>query len=177
LGLGLGSFVGLIIIGRYSDPLVVSMTLKNNGVRKPEYRLPLMIFAQLFIPIGLFWYGWSTDQKTHWYLFCEMNLICRIVPIIGSGIFAAGVLGTFMPITTYLIDAFQMYAASALAANAVLRSVLGAVLPLAGPSMFNSLGLGWGNSVLAFIAVGFAPVPWLIYRYGETMRTKWPVNI
>jgi fluoride ion exporter CrcB/FEX len=59
----------------------------------------------------------------------------RIVPIIGSGFFSAGVLGTFMPISTYLIDAFQLYAASALAANTVLRSLLGALLPLAGPAM------------------------------------------
>ena len=68
-------------------------------------------------------------------IFMEMKADFRIVPIIGSGIFSAGVLGTFMPIATYLIDAFQLYAASALAANTVLRSVLGAVLPLAGPSM------------------------------------------
>lgn len=59
----------------------------------------------------------------------------RIVPIIGSGVFSAGVLGTFMPISTYLIDAFQLYAASALAANTVLRSLMGALLPLAGPKM------------------------------------------
>jgi hypothetical protein len=59
----------------------------------------------------------------------------RIVPIIGSGVFSAGVLGTFMPISTYLIDAFQLYAASALAANTVLRSLTGALLPLAGPKM------------------------------------------
>jgi hypothetical protein len=53
----------------------------------------------------------------------------------GSGVFSAGVLGTFMPISTYLIDAYQLYAASALAANTVLRSLTGALLPLAGPAM------------------------------------------
>lgn len=63
----------------------------------------------------------------------------RIVPIIGSGVFSAGVLGTFMPITTYLIDAYQIYAASALAANTVLRSLMGALLPLAGPTMVRSI--------------------------------------
>jgi hypothetical protein len=59
----------------------------------------------------------------------------RIVPIIGSGVFSAGVLGTFMPISTYLIDAYQLYAASALAASTVLRSLMGALLPLAGPAI------------------------------------------
>lgn len=66
----------------------------------------------------------------------------RIVPIIGSGVFSAGVLGTFMPITTYLIDAYQMYAASALAANTVLRSLTGALLPLAGPAMVKLYWMG-----------------------------------
>jgi hypothetical protein len=46
-----------------------------------------------------------------------------------------------MPIATYLIDAYQIYAASALAANAVLRSLAGAVLPLAGPKMVCNLAI------------------------------------
>jgi Major Facilitator Superfamily len=140
LGLGIGSLIGLMIVGRFSDRIVVSMTLRN-GVRKPEYRLPFMIFAHLFIPLGLFWYGWAADKQAPWYVrLMNFQLTPRIVPIIGSGVFSAGVLGTFMPITTYLIDAFQIYAASALAANTVLRSVLGALLPLAGPSMVSLLG-------------------------------------
>jgi multidrug resistance protein len=65
LGLGLGSIIGLAIIGKYSDKIVVRMTQKN-GVRKPEYRLPFMIAAHLFIPIGLFWYGWSADKHAPW---------------------------------------------------------------------------------------------------------------
>jgi MFS family permease len=67
LGLGIGSMVGLGIIGKFSDQIVVNMTAKH-GVRKPEYRLPLMIIAHLFIPIGLFWYGWAADKHTHWYI-------------------------------------------------------------------------------------------------------------
>lgn len=59
----------------------------------------------------------------------------------------------------YLVDAFTIYAASALASNAVLRSILGAVLPLAAPSMYDRLGLGWGNSLLGFIALVMVPAP------------------
>lgn len=75
-----------------------------------------------------------------------------------------------MPIQTYLVDAFTIYAASALAANTVLRSIFGAVLPLGGQQMYEKLGLGWGNSLLAFIALAFSPIPYLILRYGERMR-------
>ena len=76
-----------------------------------------------------------------------------------------------MSISTYLVDAFTLHAASAMAANTVLRSTVGAVLPLAGPRMYATLGLGWGNSLLAFIAMALCPMPWIFYKYGERIRT------
>lgn len=76
----------------------------------------------------------------------------------------------------YLVDAFTIYAASALASNAVLRSILGAVLPLAAPSMYDRLGLGWGNSLLGFIALVMVPAPWVVLRYGEYLRTRFAIK-
>ena len=77
-----------------------------------------------------------------------------------------------MSVQTYLVDVYTLYSASALAALAVLRSLLGAFLPLAGPSLYNTLGLGWGNSTLAFIALALVPIPFLFLRYGERLRQK-----
>lgn len=82
-----------------------------------------------------------------------------------------------MPIQTYIVDSFPQYAASAMAGMTCVRMLFGAVLPLAGPSMYRSLGLGWGNSLLGFVAVGMIPVPALIFKYGTTMRKKWPVKL
>ncbi len=82
-----------------------------------------------------------------------------------------------MPAQIYLVDAFGPYAASALAANALLRSLFGTFLPLAGPKMYESMGLGWGNSLLGFLALAFAPVPWLFWRYGEVVRKRFPVKL
>ncbi|KAL5358521.1 major facilitator superfamily domain-containing protein [Aspergillus floccosus] len=73
---------------------------------------------------------------------------------------------------TYLVDAFTVYAASATAANTVLRSLLGALLPLCGLDLYNAIGLGWGNSLLGFIALGLAPIPMLFYMFGERVRTS-----
>jgi len=64
-----------------------------------------------------------------------------------------------MPMMAYLVDAYTRYAASVSAASTVLRSLIGALLPLAGNAMYDSLGVGWGTSVLGFIAVAFIPVP------------------
>ena len=75
-----------------------------------------------------------------------------------------------MPIQTYLVDAYTIHAASAMAANTILRSLVGAVLPLAGPKMYATLGLGWGNSLLGFIALALCPIPWFFLKFGEQIR-------
>lgn len=75
-----------------------------------------------------------------------------------------------MSIQAYSVDAFTIFAASALAANAIVRSVMAAVLPLAAPKMYESLGYGWGNSLLAFLALAMVPVPLFLMKYGERMR-------
>jgi len=82
-----------------------------------------------------------------------------------------------MPAQLYLVDAFgSEAAASALAANTVLRSLFGAFIPLAGPPLYTRLGLGWGNSLLAFIGLAFVPLPFLFYKYGERLRARFPID-
>lgn len=81
-----------------------------------------------------------------------------------------GLMATFMSINTYLVDAYTVHAASAMAANTVFRSLGGALLPLAGRQMYQALGLGWGNSLLAFIAIALSPMSWIFYKYGERIR-------
>jgi hypothetical protein len=82
-----------------------------------------------------------------------------------------------MPTLTYLIDAYNVYAASAVAASILLRSLGGALLPLAGGPMFLSLGMGWGSSLLAFISISMIPVPIIFLKYGERIRQKTLFNV
>lgn len=81
-------------------------------------------------------------------------------------------LASKLPVQTYMVDAYTIYAASALAANTAVRSAVGAVLPLAGQSMFDKLGLGWGCSLLAFVALAMTPVPWAFFKKGEYLRER-----
>lgn len=180
LGIGIGSLIGLFTLGATSDRLLKYLSEKN-GVKKPEYRLPAMIPGSFFVPISLFMYGWTAYYKTHW-----------IVPIIGTSFLGIGMLISFvsrfyspnpsqttltycslqMTVSTYLVDAFTIYAASAMAANTVFRSLAGALLPLAGQKMYDTLGLGWGNSLLGFIALALCPLPIVFYVFGERIRTS-----
>jgi hypothetical protein len=71
LGAGIGFFIGLILVGTTSDRLVNRLTAKH-GVRKPEYRMRVMMFYSPLIAIGMFWYGWSADKKAPWYFALRM---------------------------------------------------------------------------------------------------------
>jgi hypothetical protein len=82
-----------------------------------------------------------------------------------------------MTLQTYLVDAFVRYAASAIAANTVLRSILGGLLPLAGLSMYEKLGYGWGNSLLGFLSLAMVPIPALFSIYGAKIRNRFPIKL
>jgi hypothetical protein len=73
LGLGIGATKGTLACGAIGERSPKYLTAKYGGDPKPEYRLPPMIIGALFMPIGLVWYGWSAEAKTHW-----------IVPILGT---------------------------------------------------------------------------------------------
>ena len=128
---------------------------------KPEYRLPLLAVGGIVIPAALFAYGWTLQAHVHW-----------IVPIISTAFVGFGLIATTIPVSSYLVDAFGIYAASAIAAWSSLRYLSGALLPLVGPPMYARLGQGWGNSVLGFIALALVPAPLLLIKYGEFLRTS-----
>lgn len=166
IGLGVGFFSGLFIAAMTSDRILMRLAAKNSGKLEPEMRLPLLLFWACVLPISFFWYGWAAQEQVHW-----------IVPIIGMVPFGIGMLGVYMPIQIYTIDCYPTYAASANAALTASRSLMGALLPLAGPKMFETLGLGWGNSLLGFLALAFVPIAMLLTRYGKRLREQFSVNL
>ncbi|KAH7112967.1 fluconazole resistance protein [Dactylonectria estremocensis] len=152
IGMGVGTLGGLIVQGKFSDKIMHQRAAKRGGDVKPEDRIPLMGLLLLDDPYA----------KTHW-----------IVPIMGSTFVGIGFIFIMMPSMVYLVDCFgPEAAASALAAHTVLRSIAGAFLPLAGPKMYESLGYGWGNSLLGFLSLAMVPIPWYFMLYGEQMRLK-----
>ncbi|GAB1524082.1 hypothetical protein RhiTH_007234 [Rhizoctonia solani] len=165
LGLGIGFMFAAVIGSRLMNTLYLKLSERNGGQGKPEYRIPPMLFGTVLIVIGLFWYGWTAHVKAHY-----------ILPIIGSGIFGAGMMFCFMPIQLYLVDSFT-YAASAIAAATFLRSLFGFAFPLFGQRLFDAMGIGGGHSFLAGIAIVVGvPFPIWIYFKGEQMRARNPLN-
>lgn len=190
-GIGGLAFTGVVIgmflatVGTiFDNRRYARIAAASNGMAPPEARLPPAILGSVLIPIGLFWFAWTNGPEIHW-----------IVPIVGSMFFAAGIVLVFLAQMNYLIDACKLflfihlhknsisctdksafvdfiYAASALAANSVLRSLFGAAFPLFTAHMYHKLGNHWASSIPAFLALACLPFPALFYIYGGRIRQK-----
>ena len=147
----LGLFVGMLL-GTLTDPYwrsIYTKLVKQHSHPAPEFRLPPAIFGSVLVPIGLFIFAFTTGVSGgHW-----------IFPIIGSALFATGTLLVFTGVFTFLVDAYPLYAASALAANSFMRSSFAAGFPLFSYRLYDSLGYQWGTGLLAFLTLGLMPFP------------------
>ncbi|OKP13455.1 hypothetical protein PENSUB_646 [Penicillium subrubescens] len=69
LGIGVGSLLGLFVIGAVSDRILKANSKPTpespSGTMKPEYRLPQLVVGTFFIPAGMLLYGWSAYYKIH----------------------------------------------------------------------------------------------------------------
>ncbi|KIW18743.1 hypothetical protein PV08_03032 [Exophiala spinifera] len=166
-GMGIG-----ILVGVFSGPLwqknnrrLIANLEARTGQKcirpPPELRLVPAMLGAFLVPIGLFWFGWTTYSSVHW-----------IVPIIGSGFFGAGVFLAFNGVLTFLVDAYANYAASAVAANVLVRLIFAGAFPLFGTQMYENLGYQWASSLLAFLALACLPMPFLFFKYGEKIRNR-----
>ena len=127
----------------------------------PEARFPLQIIFSWLIPIGLFWFGWTSGPPTP-----------AFVGIVAGVPYGIGLLTAFLDIAAYLTDCYGRYGASALAANGLLCRLFGAAFPLFADTLFKKLGVGWGNSLLGFIAAAMAPMPLFFYHFGPRLRAR-----
>ncbi|KAI5479065.1 hypothetical protein MNV49_004347 [Pseudohyphozyma bogoriensis] len=133
--------------------------VKAGGSLPPEARLPILMVGGFAVPIGLFWFAWTVNPSIHF-----------MVPLIATVIVGFGQGTVSITITNYLVDAYLQYAASALAANCLARSIFGAAFPLFTPAIFTKLGTSWALTLFAFLALAMVPVPFFFYKYGARIR-------
>lgn len=162
IALGLGYVTGAEMTARFNDFTYNRLKSKNNNVGTPELRAPVMIPCAVLMPVGFLWYGWTAETHQHW-----------ILPDIGAFLIAMGTVSGIQTMQSYIVDAYTRYAASGMAAAMVLRSLAGFGFPLFAPTMYDALGYGWGNSLLAFVALALGvPAPFLLWKYGAALRAR-----
>lgn len=160
-----GMIIGMVCAGIYialTNPSYNRKLAANNGIPIPEWRLPPVIIGGLSFAGGLFWFGWSGYKADiHW-----------IVPTLSGLLTGFGLLSIFLQSLNYLVDAYLMFAASAIAANTFMRSLAGAGFPLFSQYMFKALGVNWAGTLLGCVALILVPIPVCFLIYGERIRQK-----
>lgn len=79
--------------------------------------------------------------------------------MVASAFVACGNVAVFVPVVLYLVETYlALLSASALAANGILRYIIGAVFPLFTLQMYGHLHAGWASSLLGFIALAMMPI-------------------
>ncbi|KAF2501407.1 MFS general substrate transporter [Lophium mytilinum] len=162
IGVGVGRIVGQFFIGVFSAYL--PNKAEGKLLKLEHYiSITLTVLGGFWMPIGLFMYGWGTEKVIHW-----------IVPLIGTAFVAAGLWHNYKTAVKYIIRAVKIEDnTSATTAIIVLRPVIDAILPLAGLVIYDKLGLGWGNSLLGFIALALILIPVIFKVYGERTNSKY----
>ncbi|KAI4214215.1 MAG: hypothetical protein LQ351_003300 [Letrouitia transgressa] len=161
LGPGVGYFFAVWFIVPKIDTIYNNLTGRNNDKPKPEFRLPLANIGAVLIPTSLFWFAWTVQYGLHWF-----------IPLLSTVFFGIGQITILNTVQNYYIDSFEKYAASAIAAGAVFRSILGGVAPIFATKAFENLGYGWGVSIFGFLSLMLSPAPLLFIFFGERIRTR-----
>lgn len=165
ISIGLGFFIGTQVCAPLQDRVYAYMKRRyvpDGGPGRPEFRVPLMVPGAILVPVGLFIYGWTAEYRTHW-----------IGPNIGALIFALGSIIGFQCVQGYLVDTYTRFAASAVGAATVMRSLAGFGFPLFAPEMYKALGYGKGGTILAVAAIVIGwPAPVLLWYFGAKWRAQ-----
>ncbi|KIH94701.1 MFS transporter, DHA1 family, multidrug resistance protein [Sporothrix brasiliensis 5110] len=158
-----GMIVGQVIAGItmiLQQPWYNRKLKANNNVPIPEWRLPSVVAGGVAFTAGIFWFGWSGYRKDiHW-----------IVPSLSGILTGFGLMSIFLQSLNYLIDAYLMFAASAIAGNTFMRSLFGAGFPLFATYMFNGLGIQWASTLLGSVGAVLIPIPVVFLIYGHRIR-------
>ena len=145
----------------------------------PEHRLYPSMIGSIGLPIGLFWFGWTAREGISW-----------ASPAAAMIVFAWGNLCVFVSTMQYITDTYHgNVVASAASANSLARYGFAGVFPLftiqsksihrlffgsklTCDAVYEKLGIDWASSLLGFVALALLPVPWVLFKYGPTIRAK-----
>lgn len=127
----------------------------------PEGRLYFSCIESALLPIGLFWFGWTSFAHIHW-----------IVPTLAIGCATMGIFSIYLAVFNYLADTYHRYASSALAAQSFCRNMLGGVFPLISNAMFTRMTFAGAASFLGGVGAVLTVVPWVLVFYGAKIRGR-----
>lgn len=150
-----------------AEPLIRRMINSHKidpetGKVPPEAMVSIVCISALIIPAGELMFAWT----------CSPASIPWILPLVAGVPYGAGNTAVFIYATNYLSHSYGIYAASALASNSMIRSVLGGIMPLVGTYMYDRLGANWSGTLLGLLEVALIPIPFVFWKHGYKIRRR-----
>lgn len=168
LGIGVGLILAALILTpllyRWAGKEIAKLqTEKPDGNARipPEFCLWYALIGAPCIPISFFWMGWTAYPHVSIWS-----------PIVASMFFGFGIFSVFVSTYMYLIDTYEVYAASALTMITLVRYVAsGGMIEISIP-MYKNLGIHWALTMLGLISLVFTTVPYAFNIFGPWIRSK-----
>ncbi|KAB8272941.1 major facilitator superfamily domain-containing protein [Aspergillus minisclerotigenes] len=158
----IGTISGSQLCGPLMDYAYQRLSSNTGETQVPELHIPLLLPGALITPIGFLLYGWAAQYHLIW-----------VVVDVGAALLSLGMQILDTTLHAYVMDSYPEHVSSASAATQVLRSLLAFAFPLFSNGLYDSLGYGWGNSLLAFLSIGIAlPATGILWRWGATLRGR-----
>ena len=125
----------------------------------PEFRLWYAMLGAPFIPISIFWMGFTARPETSSWIPLAATIPCGY-----------GILTVFISSYTYIIDSYESFSASALVSVTFIRYVISAGMVEAAIPLYTRYGVRWVMGSLGMASAVMVPVPYLFWRFGERIR-------
>lgn len=160
LPISAGALAAIGIFLYYDSTLRKAQANNKSWTQKEESRrLPLACLGSPLYVISLLWLGWTSRTSIPFW-----------VPMLAGIPFGMGYVLIFMALLNYLTDAYEIFAASAMAAASCSRSLAGSVLPFASRPLYQKLGVAWATSLLGFLSLGMCVIPFVFLWKGDMIR-------
>jgi DHA1 family multidrug resistance protein-like MFS transporter len=144
------------------DRITARVFLKRGTPAPLEYRLLPALVGGVFILASLFWIAWTASPNTHY-----------ASPILGTLLYVWGNMSVLISAISYLFDAYPPRGTlSALTAAACTRLACAGIVSLFIIPMIMGLTGAWAYSLFGFISAAMVPLPWLLFRFGPTLRAR-----
>ncbi|KUL82940.1 hypothetical protein ZTR_10396 [Talaromyces verruculosus] len=162
LGIGIGTIVTIVCEPFFRRMIQSHKKDPETGEVFPEAMVSVVCIGSILIPIGELWFAWT----------CSPASIPWPAPIAAGIFFGAGNTCVFIYSSNYITFSYGIFAASALAGNSLIRSILGGIMPLIATYMYDSLGPNWAGTLLGLLEVACIPIPFIFWKYGYKIRQK-----
>ncbi|KAH8654017.1 major facilitator superfamily domain-containing protein [Tricladium varicosporioides] len=158
LAFSAGASVGIVACNLLIDRIYIKLGKSHQGPL-PEHRLPFMIGGAIIFPIIIGLYGWA--PYAHWSVYAALMAVASLGFVM---------MLLWVPLASYIVDAFGLYSASAMTMILIARCLGGTLLPLGIPPLTEAVGLGYGFLLLGAGCIMLIPLPIAIMRYGPHWR-------